>query len=150
MNQRRIHAPEKRRSESGRMWLRPVLLKYWAMQLPGTAIVLLCVLGLADGFGWPRWVVWASVAAWTAKDALLYPLVWRAYDPDYPTPFPYRMEGATGVAVDRIEPSGTVRIWGELWHAELYLRQPPVEAGETVRVKARDGLTLLVEPAETR
>lgn len=130
------------------MWSRPVLAKYWAMQLPATAIILLIALALEDWFNWPHWIVWAAVAAWTTKDALFYLFVWSAYDPDYVTPFPYRMEGATGVAVDRIERSGTVRIWGELWHAELSGQQRQIELGEKVRVKSYQGLTLFVESAE--
>lgn len=64
------------------MWSRPVLAKYWAMQLPAAAGILLIALALEGGFNWPHWVVWAIAAAWTAKDALLYLFVWPAYDPD--------------------------------------------------------------------
>lgn len=127
---------------------RPVLAKYWAMQLPATVIVLVIALSLEDGLGWPHWIVWAIVAAWTAKDAVLYLFVWPAYDPGYLTAFPYRMEGMTAVAVDRIDPRGTVRIWGELWSAELSQQERQIEEGEKVRVKARHGLTLLVAPQE--
>lgn len=132
------------------MWSSPVLAKYWAMQLPATVIVIVVLLAVEDGLGWPQWIVWTIVALWIAKDAILYPFVWRSYDPSYPTALPYPTEGANGVAVDRIDPSGLVRISGELWRAELARGARRIEEGETVRVKARQGLTLLVEPVESR
>jgi membrane protein implicated in regulation of membrane protease activity len=130
------------------MWSGLVLAKYWAMQLPAIVILTVVVLALGDGLGWPPWVVWTIVAVWVAKDASFYPFVWRSYDPSYPTALPYPMEGAKGVAVDRIDPSGPVRIGGEFWCAELSRGTRRIEQGETVRVTARHGLTLLVEPAE--
>ncbi|MGQ0752690.1 MAG: NfeD family protein [Betaproteobacteria bacterium] len=131
-----------------RMWSRAVLLKYWSMQLPAIVITLVIAAAIAQHFDWPHWVVAAAVAAWVVKDGLLYFLVWRAYDPDYPIPFPYRMEGATGVAVDRIEGTGTVRVWGEFWRAELPPHGRHIAVGQKVRVTARRGLTLVVEAVD--
>lgn len=130
------------------MWSRPVLLKYWAMQLPSTAIVLVIAVAVAQHLGWSSWIVLAAVAAWVVKDGLLYFLVWRAYDPGYPIPFPYRMEGATGVALDDIKRAGTVQVWGELWHAEIAPHGRQIAVGQKVRVTARRGLTLVVEAAD--
>jgi membrane-bound ClpP family serine protease len=132
-----------------RMWSRAVLLKYWAMQLPSIAIALVIAIAVVHYFNWPQWVIVAAVVAWIVKEALLYFLVWRAYDPDYRVPFPYRMEGATGVAVDRIERKGTVLVWGEFWHAELPPHGGHIAVGQKVRVTARHGLTLVVEAADT-
>ena len=127
------------------MWSGKLLAKYWAIQLPGTVIVIVVLLAAEDSLGWPKWIVWTITAIWVAKDALLYPFVWRAYDPGYPTAS-LRMEGAKGMAVDRIAPCGRVRIAGVLWRAELAHGARGIEEGEAVRVKARRGLTLLVEP----
>jgi membrane-bound serine protease (ClpP class) len=52
--------------------------------------------------------------------------------------------GAVGRAVTDCRPTGTVRVLGEVWQARS---DPEVTAGQRVRVLARDGLTLLVEPA---
>jgi membrane-bound serine protease (ClpP class) len=52
--------------------------------------------------------------------------------------------GATGVAVDRLDPSGHVRVQGELWEARA---ESEVPSGATVRVTAVNGLRLDVEPA---
>ena len=126
-----------------------VLARYWVMQLPGILLVMLLAVLLARDFGWPQWTIWAAVGAWVAKDALLYLIVWPAYDPDRLSPFPYRMEGATGVALHRIEKAGTVRVWGELWNAHLSPQSREIDKGEKVRVRACHGLTLVVEPVES-
>ena len=128
------------------MWSPPVLAKYWALQLPATLLLTIVLLGLGNRLAWPLWIVWTTVAVWVAKDAILYPFLWRAYDRDDPAALPYPMEGVEGVAIDRIDPSGRVRIWGEVWRAELSRGARRIEEGETVQVKARHGLTLLIEP----
>lgn len=129
------------------MWSGRVLAKYWALQLPGTALATLILLAVDDSLGWPQWVAWTIVALWVLKDAILYPFLWRAYDPSDPAALPYPMEGAKGFAIERIDPRGVVRISGELWRAELSHGARRIERGETVHVDARQGLTLLVEPA---
>ncbi|HEX6003151.1 MAG TPA: NfeD family protein [Burkholderiales bacterium] len=134
------------RSRSGRMWRTPVLVRYWAMQLPSTGVVLLLAILLAEDFGWPRWLVFSAVAAWVVKDALVYLIVWPAYDPQYMSPFPYRMEGAVGIVLQRIEETGTVRVWGELWNARLSREARHIDEGEKVRIEACHGFTLIVAP----
>ena len=51
--------------------------------------------------------------------------------------------GAVGTVVTDCKPTGTVRVRGEVWQARS---EVAVSAGQDVRVTARDGLTLLVEP----
>lgn len=53
--------------------------------------------------------------------------------------------GAVGSAVTEIRPTGTVRVLGEVWQARS---ASAVAAGQPVRVNAREGLTLHVEPIE--
>ena len=137
---------DKRRADRRRMWSGVVLAKYWALQLPATALVVVVLLGVGDHLGWPRWVVWTIAAVWLAVDALLYPLVWRSYDPNDPAALPRPVQGGKGVAIERIDPVGLVRISGELWRAELSRGARRIDKGETVQVSARHGLTLLVEP----
>lgn len=58
------------------------------------------------------------------------------------------MIDAVGVARTDIEPAGTVLVHGELWEARSPAR---IAAGARVRVRAVEGLTLVVEPeAEAR
>jgi len=51
--------------------------------------------------------------------------------------------GARALVVAGCEPKGQVRVAGELWEAVC---PDGAERGSTVRVRSRDGLTLLVEP----
>ncbi len=126
------------------MWSAPVLTKYWLLQLPATAAVALVLYLLQDTIDLPTWALWSIVAIWIAKDAVLYPLVWRSYDPS-PVSTTRALEGAQGIALDRLAPSGYVRVNGELWHAELTDHSSPIEQGAPVRVRAVRGLTLLVD-----
>lgn len=128
------------------MWSGRVLMKYWALQLPGTVLVIAVLLAVEDLLAWPQWLVWAVAVAWVGKDAILYPLVWRSYDAGAPARLPYPVDGTLGVAFERIAPRGHVRSAGELWRAELSPGARAIEAGETVRINGRRRFTLLVEP----
>ena len=55
--------------------------------------------------------------------------------------------GTIGRARTDISPEGTVALKGMLWQAKS---SSPVTAGTDVRVRAAEGLTLLVEPIEER
>ncbi|HEX6995907.1 MAG TPA: NfeD family protein [Gammaproteobacteria bacterium] len=97
----------------------------------------------AELFAWPKKIVWIVVGIWAAKDALLYPLVWRAYEHRDAHAFAYPAAGAKGIVLRRLDPDGTVRIGGERWNAVVE-GDGPIEAGERVRVVGRDGMTLVV------
>ena len=60
---------------------------------------------------------------------------------------PDALLGAVGVAQQPIAPQGQILVHGELWLAES---ATPVSPGESVRVRAVEGLTLLVEPVRER
>lgn len=53
--------------------------------------------------------------------------------------------GKTGVALGALWPEGQVKVGGELWKARFH---GGCEAGSRVVVRAVDGLTLVVEPAD--
>jgi membrane-bound serine protease (ClpP class) len=53
--------------------------------------------------------------------------------------------GATGEVIERLAPSGQIRVLGELWQARSSSKLPP---GSRVRVVAVHGLVLEVETAE--
>ena len=55
------------------------------------------------------------------------------------------MLGILAEAVEPFQTEGQVHVHGELWTART---SQPVEKGESVRVRALDGLTLIVEPLE--
>lgn len=133
-----------------RMWSAHVLLKYWALQAAGWIVVFVAAWFAAELFDWPRTVVWIIVGVWATKDALLYPLVWRAYDQRDARSSAYPEEGAEGVTLHRLDPAGSVRVAGERWRATTGEAEAPIDAGERVRVTGRDGMTLIVARAEPR
>jgi membrane-bound serine protease (ClpP class) len=57
---------------------------------------------------------------------------------------PETLIGAHGEAATACRPDGQVRVHGELWQARC---EAGVDAGEPVRIVAREGLTLIVERA---
>ncbi|MAT05685.1 MAG: hypothetical protein CL424_11650 [Acidimicrobiaceae bacterium] len=57
------------------------------------------------------------------------------------------MVGADGVAVQAIDPEGTVQVGDAQWRARTN-RATPIAAGEPLKVVAIDGVTLEVEPLE--
>jgi membrane protein implicated in regulation of membrane protease activity len=126
-----------------RMWSAQVLGKYWLLQLPEIALLVVVLLLMHDWLEFPAWLTWSLVGLWVAKDAAQYPFVWRSYDPGYPATL-HSLDGTHGVATERLDPSGYVRVRGELWRAELALEARPVDKGEPVRVDATRGLTLIV------
>lgn len=119
-----------------------MLWRYWLLQLPVTAFLLLVLLGLRHVFEIPPWVIAGVLVTWVGKDALLYLFVWRSYDADYPTA--HCMGGRRGVAEQRIEQSGYARVDGERWHAELAADSAPIESGQGLVVESVRDLTLIV------
>lgn len=127
---------------SNGMWSVRIVRKYVLLQLPGIAGFVLFLVLLRTWIALPGWLFWGAIAAWVAKDAVLYPFVWRAYDP--PRPGDHPLLGATGFANERLDPSGYITVRGELWKAVVSEDSPPVDKGRPVRVVAVDGLTLIV------
>lgn len=141
---------------------RGVLRRYLLFQIPellagGIVLLLLVRLDfLSIAFGW------ILFAGWLLKEAALYPLVRRAYEPSSPMGGE-AMVGATGfVAVPASAASdsrssagdhrsgwqGRVQIGPELWNARLAPGSESVSLGSQVRVEAVEGLTLIVSAIE--
>jgi membrane-bound serine protease (ClpP class) len=57
------------------------------------------------------------------------------------------MIGKEGVAVEAVDPEGTVEVDGAKWRARTN-RATPIAPGDPLRVAAIDGVTLDVEPLE--
>lgn len=126
-------------------WSISILLRYGLLQLPAIALLALILLFIQRWVDLPGWIFWGALGAWALKDALLYPFVWRAYDWGR-SGAGEAMVGAPGTAKEPIDPSGYVQVRGELWRAQLAEGSPPIEKGQTVRVRDVRGLTLVVEP----
>lgn len=67
---------------------------------------------------------------------------WRLSQMWAPRVGPEALIGARGRAITDCRPSGTVRVQGEAWQARC---EDGVDAGNPVRVVARERLTLVVE-----
>ncbi len=127
--------------KSGR-WSPRTLAKYWLLQLPSFVLVAAILIFLCRRFDFPAHYAWGIAAIWVAKDAILYPFVWRAYDSRLREP----MVGLRGSAREKLDPSGYVSIRGELWHAQVAEDFPAADKGQTVEVIEVRGLTLMVRP----
>jgi membrane protein implicated in regulation of membrane protease activity len=126
-------------------WTVRVLVRYILLQVPGTALLVLILIQLRNWFDLPAWSVWGLVVISVAKDVILFPFVWSAYDWDRQREA-HSMVDRRGIAKERLAPSGYIKIRGELWKARVVESSPPIEKGEAVRVEEMRGLTLLVRP----
>lgn len=130
-----------------RPWSAGVVIKYVLLQIPGIAIVIMIVILIRTWYDYPPWLGWGVVALWVAKDILLFPFVWRAYDSRIPDDA-MNLVGKQGIAEEPLSPRGYIRVRGELWQAEVARGAPPISEGEAVRVREVRGLTLRVVPDE--
>jgi len=122
-------------------------MKYLLLQLPGAALFVIALILMRQWTDLPVWLFWGLIVLWVGLDVVLFPFVRKAYEPqEGGNP----MIGAPGVVENRLSPSGFVRIGGELWKAHVLEGSMPIDRGETVRVRAIEGLTLIVERAAER
>ncbi len=126
-------------------WSLRIVIRYTILQLPALTLFVLALLLSKRWVGIPLWSFWGLVGLWVAKDVILFPFVWRAYDAGERKGTD-AMIGMRGVTRDRLAPSGYVQVRGELWQAELASEGSPVEKGAAVKILKTRGLTLIVEP----
>ncbi len=123
-------------------WSARIMQRYMLLQVPGVLILVLVLILVRQWIDLSTLFICSLVALWVAKDIILFPFLWRAYDRDQQN----QMIGTRGIAEERLAPSGYVYIHGELWQAEVMKGYPPIDRGETVRVQGINGLKLLVQP----
>ncbi len=122
------------------------LCKYILLQIPAAMLLALVLLLVDHWVDISDLVLWGIIGGWLAKDALLYPLVWRAYAP-HSEGERNTLVGATGITRQPLCPTGYIEIRGELWRAQLAHEQAPLAVGQRVVVRKINGLTLIVEAA---
>jgi len=124
-------------------------VRYALFQLPGIAGVAALAFGLWEWAGLPGQTALVIVAAWIAKDIILYRFLGRAHEP---TPAgAAALVGRRGVVRRRLDPRGTIVFGVELWRAEAQRRERPIEVGAAVRVVGARGMVLIVaDDDETR
>ena len=126
-------------------WSRQTLLHYWLLQLPALALVVVVLILLQHWVSIPSWLFWSIIVAWVATDAILYPLVWRAYQPAHASTGD-AIIGAVGMTREPLDPTGYIVVHGVLWRAKVAGGGPPIASDTPVRIQARHGLTLTVVP----
>ncbi len=126
---------------------RRLILRYTLLQLPGYATLVLAFILAEQIVDFPEYAVWGVLGLWVVKDIALFPFVGRYYDPGINRDW-FSMIGRQGVAQKPLTPTGTVRIKGELWKAELVNSDAPVDTGRPVVVRNVRGLTLQVAPRD--
>lgn len=121
-----------------------VIAKYGLLQLPGQVSLIVILFACRLWVDIPSYLMWGLIGIWVGKDLILFPFVWRSYDPSQQSDR-FRMAGRKGVALTRLNPDGYVRVRSERWRAEAD-KSIPIEKGDTVCVDAADGLRLTVSP----
>jgi len=125
---------------------RRTIVRYTLFQIPD--LILLC-LGLAAAVRWlnlPVIAAYGLVAAWIAKDIILFPVLRIAYESNGSSES-RGVRGALAVVTQPLVPAGYVRLGSELWKAELASGSGSLPVGSSIRVVEVRGLTLIVEPA---
>jgi membrane-bound serine protease (ClpP class) len=118
------------------------------LALSGTAALVLGLMTLVAGPIPEMRVQWATALsaglAFGLITTFLVRIAWRARRNKIMIG-PEALVGAVGVVQQALAPQGQVLVHGELWLAES---TTPIPAGETVKVRAVDGLKLLVDPVQ--
>ena len=122
-----------------------VYLRYGLLMIPGTLALVLFLIVIRHWVMIPLWLFGTIVALSIAKDVIMFPFVWKAYD-QKPSTIPGAMIARRGIAKERLAPGGYIQVGGELWRAEKIGDGPPIEMGEWVCVKRMEGLKLFVVP----
>lgn len=124
-----------------------LVLRYALFQLPEILVLILVIFLIRRWVEFPMWVAWGVVLLWVIKDAALFPFVWRAFDRRGSDKL-LSMVGQQGIATQRLDPAGYVRVRGELWQAEVIGQDHPAERNQPVVVQAVSGLKLFVKPVK--
>lgn len=117
-------------------------IRYLLLQLPGWCVVAAVLVALCHWMELPIAVATALFLLWVVKDALMFPVVRKSYEAG--TSPADHLIGARGIASQRLDPRGYVRVRGELWRAELVPGADPVPEGAEVVVRTVRGFTLIV------
>jgi membrane protein implicated in regulation of membrane protease activity len=123
-----------------------VAARYAALQVPELLFVFALALVAEEWLGTPLWLVWAAPLAWAVKDAVMFPFLWRAYEPAGASHAD--LIGQIALCEERLDPAGWARLGPELWRVELAPGAPAAPRGAKLRVVGVEGLVLRVEPAD--
>src|SRR4030042_203883 len=92
---------------------RRIVLRYALYQIPDMAIFVLFLFVLHQWVDLSLWLYIGLVNLWMVKYVLVFTFVWRAYDKPRPGDVK-SLIGTEGIAEERLDPSGYIRVHGEL------------------------------------
>ena len=119
--------------------------RFLAFEAVGWAVVGALLVWLVEIEVFPLWLGVVVFVAWVAKDFALYPMTRKAYEHG-PTHGSADLLGSDVQVETTISPDGYVTAGHERWRAQLAPGcDGPLQPGETARVCALDGITLIVE-----
>jgi len=124
----------------------PTWTKYLLLQIPGGLVTATVLTALWHWQLLPVWLVLLSFLAWVAKDLLLFPLLRRAYEDGAATDST-ALIGSRGVAQEELNPTGYVRVRGELWRAVTVPADRAVARGTEVEILSAHRMTIFVQPS---
>jgi membrane protein implicated in regulation of membrane protease activity len=122
-----------------------VYIRYGLLTIPGMVVLVLILIVVRNWVPIPFWLQVTLILLWVAKEVILFPFIWRAYDHTR-SEVSRSMIGERGLTRQRLAPAGYIRIQAELWKAEIMTGEPPIEKDEWVRVIEIEGLKLSVVP----
>lgn len=132
-------------SQNKPTWTRKTLLRYAILQIPGIILVGIVLWGVHGVLGVSAGTVWGLFLLWLAKDALMFFLVWPAYQGSEGDGW-YSLIGLRGEVTRPLRPEGYIRIRGVLWKARAEDETAEIPPGTKVDVVGRDGIQLIVRP----
>jgi len=124
---------------------RRIVLRYALYQIPDITIFVLILFVLHQWVDLSLWLYAGAVSLWLVKYVFVFTFVWPAYETLRPGDIK-SLIGTEGIAEERLDPSGYIRVHGELWRAEVIGKTIPIEKGQRVLIERACGLTLLVRP----
>jgi len=128
---------------------RRIVLRYALYQIPDIAIFVLILFLLQQWVDLSLWFCIGLFSLWMVKYVIVFTFVWPAYDKPRPGDIK-SLIGTEGITEERLDPSGYIRVHGELWRAEVIGKTISIEEGQKVLIERVCGLTLLVKPVQKK
>jgi len=125
-----------------------VYIRYGLLATPGTVVLVLVLIVVQNWVSLPFWLWVTLIFLWIAKEVILFPFTWRAYDSNG-SEVSSSMIGERGRTRERLAPTGYIQVQSELWKAEIMPGESSIEKDKWVRILKREGLILFVVPEET-
>jgi membrane-bound ClpP family serine protease len=122
--------------------------RYLLFQLPGCVVAALVLALLVRWGHLSPTIAYALFGIWVLGEIALFPVFRVAYEPGGRHAGVEAIIGKLAIALDDLDPEGSVQLGAERWRAVAAPGCAPVAAGTAVGVREVRQLTLVVEPAD--